>query len=304
MTSFLAGVPVQRWDEYLFSALRIGGYLGGAALLNFLMSKFFSTVGRISSDLVRERGGEVDLERAKQTNTVKTIARRVLFSMVWAFAILLALKREVGFEVGPLLAGAGVAGLAIGFAAQSVLKDWIGGFFLLTEGEIRIGDVVKIGDLSGSVEKLSLRTTVLRAYDGGVHVVANGSIQTFTNLTLSFSYAVFDVAVDYDEDPQRLMEVFREVGREMRSDEVFRRLIVADIEVAGVDRFTEQGVVVKARIKTQPSQQWAVGRELNLRLRARCAALGINIATAQRAVQLFEKGFTHDPTTVQPTRRP
>ncbi|QOY88651.1 mechanosensitive ion channel family protein [Paludibaculum fermentans] len=304
MTSFLSGIPVQRLDDYLFSALRIGGYLGGAALLNFLLSKLFSTVGRVSADLVRERGGEVDLERAKQTNTVTTIARRVLFSLVWAFAILLALKREVGFEVGPLLAGAGVAGLAIGFAAQSVLKDWIGGFFLLTEGQIRIGDVVKVGDLSGSVEQLSLRTTVLRGYDGAVHVLANGGIQSFTNLTMGFSYAVFDVAVDFDEEPQRLMDVFREVSKEMRSDETFQRLILADIEIAGVDKFTEQGVVVKARLKTQPSQQWTVGRELNRRLRARCAQAGITIATAQRAVQLFEKGLQYDPNPVQPARRP
>lgn len=303
MISFLAAVPVQRLDDYLFAGLRIGIYLAGAALLNFLLGKLFAALGRISTELVQERGGEVDLERAKQTNTVATIARRVLFSTVWGVAILLAMKREVGFDVAPLLAGAGVAGLAIGFAAQSVLKDWIGGFFLLTEGQIRIGDVVKIGDLSGAVEKLSLRTTVLRGYDGGVHVVANGSIQTFTNLTMSFSYAVFDVAVEFDEDPNRLMEVFREVSSELRSDDAFRRLILDDIEIAGVDRFTEQGVVVKARIKTQPSQQWTVGRALNLRLRARCAERGINIATAQRAIQLFEKGFQYDPNSVYPTRR-
>lgn len=295
----LSGIPVQHLDEYLIKAVKVAVYLGGAAVVNFLFGKLLFALGRISTELIRERGGGIDLERQKQTNTVKTIARRVLFSTIWGVAFLLALK-EIGFDVGPLLAGAGVAGLALGFAAQSVLKDWIGGFFLLTEGEIRIGDIVKIGEVSGSVEKISLRTTVLRGYDGVAHVVANGGIQSFSNLTMSFSYAVFDVAVEYDEDPQRLMDVFREVGREMRSDDHYRRLILDDMDIAGVDRFTEQGVVVKARIKTQPSQQWNVGREVNRRLRDRCAQQGITIATAQRAVQLFEKGFSYDSNSVRP----
>jgi len=298
---------VDKIDDWLLKAVRAGIYLAGAGVLTFLLTKLFARIGRLSTEIIRERGGTADAELEKQTTTIADIARRVLLTMVWILALVLALK-EYGLDVGPILAGAGVAGLAIGFAAQSVLKDWINGFFLLAEGRIRISDVVKIGELSGVVEFLSLRTTVLRGYDGNVHVFSNGTIQNFTNLTLGHSYAVFDVAVEYDDDPQRLVEIFQQVGEELQADEEFGSKVLDKVEVAGVDRFTEQGVVVKARIKTQASQQWAVGREFNRRLRSLCAERGVAIATAQRAVQIFEKGFTeggmgHGPHAGKPNAR-
>jgi len=302
MLSWLALFPVDRFDDWLRSGLRASIYLAGAAILTFILGKFFSRIGRLSSELIRERGGVYDAELEKQTNTIAGIARRVVFTAIWTLAIVLAL-RQLGLDVGPILAGAGVAGLAVGFAAQSVLKDWINGFFLLAEGRIRISDVVKIGDVSGVVEHVDLRTTVLRGYDGNVHVIANGNIQNFTNMTLGHSYATFDIAVDYDEDPERLADLFRDIGAELRQDSAFAPDVLDDIEVAGVDRFTEQGVVVKARIKTQPSRQWTIGRELNRRLRDACAARGINIATAQRAVQIFEKGYVNDLHPANPTGR-
>jgi small conductance mechanosensitive channel len=285
-----AGVPVDQIDDWLLKALRAAIYLAGAGVLTFLLTKLFARIGRLSAEIIRERGGTADAELEKQTTTITDIARRVLLTMGWILALVLALK-EYGLDVGPILAGAGVAGLAIGFAAQSVLKDWINGFFLLAEGRIRISDVVKIGELSGVVEFLSLRTTVLRGYDGNVHVFSNGTIQNFTNMTLGHSYALFDVAVEYEEDPQRLVEIFLQVSEELRADEEYASKVLEAVEVAGVDRFTEQGVVVKARIKTQASQQWAVGREFNRRLRALCVERGVAIATAQRAVQIFERGF-------------
>lgn len=284
-----AALPVDQIDDWLYRGVRAAIYLAGAGVMTFVLSKLFRRIGRLSTEIIRERGGEPDAELEKQTTTIADIARRVLFTFIWLLAAVLAL-REFKLDVGPILAGAGVAGLAIGFAAQSVLKDWINGFFLLAEGQIRISDVVKIGDLSGSVEHLSLRTTVLRGYDGAVHVFSNGTIQNFSNLTLGYSYVVFDIAVDFEEDPQRLMEIFQQVGAEMRADAAFATRILGDIEVAGVDKFTEQGVVVKARIRTRAGEQWTVGREFNRRLRALCAANGVSIATAQRQVQLMPKG--------------
>jgi small conductance mechanosensitive channel len=226
-----------------------------------------------------------------------------VFTAIWLLAIFLALQQQLQFDIRPVLAGAGVAGLAVGLAAQSVLKDWISGFFLLTEGRLRVNDVIKIGDLAGSVESLSLRTTVLRAFDGSAHVFSNGTISNFTNLTLGHAFAVFDIAVDYDEDPERLMAMMAEIGSELRQSKQFGVLILDAMEVAGVDRFTEQGVVVKARLKTLPGKQWTVGREVNRLLRLRCAEAGITIATAQRAVTLFEKGVSHAAHPGQPTGR-
>jgi small-conductance mechanosensitive channel len=297
-----AAVPVDKIDDWLLPGARALIYLAGAGVLTFALSKMFARIGRLSADIIRERGGTPDAEVEKQRNTMADISRRVLFSLIWLLAVVLAL-REFGLEVGPILAGAGVAGLAIGFAAQSVLKDWINGFFLLAEGRIRMSDVVKIGEISGAVEQLSLRTTVLRGYDGHVHVFSNGSIQNFTNLTLGHSYATFDVAVDFDEDPERMMEIFRHVGADLRADEVLAGRVLADIEVAGVDKFTEQGVVIKARIRTQAGEQWAVGREFNRRLRAMCAERGVQIATAQRQVQVAERGVRHDPDQKQRPQR-
>jgi small conductance mechanosensitive channel len=284
-----AALPVGQIDDWLYRGVRAAIYLAGAGVMTYVLSKLFRRIGRLSAEIIRERGGQPDAELEKQTTTIADIARRLLIMVIWLLAIVLAM-REFNLDVGPILAGAGVAGLAIGFAAQSVLKDWINGFFLLTEGQIRIDDVVKIGDLSGAVEHLSLRTTVLRGYDGAVHVFPNGTIQNFTNLTMGHAYVVFDIAVDFEEDPQRLMEIFEQVGAEMQSDAGFAARILGAIEVAGVDRFTEQGVVVKARIRTRAGEQWAVGREFNRRLRQRCAASGVTIATAQRQVQLMPKG--------------
>lgn len=283
-----ASLPVGQIDEWLLRGLRAAIYLAGAGAVTYALSKLFRRISRLSAEIIRERGGEPDAELEKQTTTIADIARRVLFTLIWLLAAVLAL-REFQLDVGPILAGAGVAGLAIGFAAQSVLKDWINGFFLLAEGQIRISDVVKIGDISGAVEHLSLRTTVLRSYDGTVHVFSNGTIQNFSNQTLGHAYAVFDIAVDYEEDPQRLVEIFHAVSAEMRAEAAYATRMLADVEVAGVDKFTEQGVVVKARVRTRAGEQWTVGREFNRRLRALCAARGVTIATAQRQVQLSQK---------------
>jgi small conductance mechanosensitive channel len=288
MGTLLPNTLVQQWDDVFLHALRAFVYIAGAALLSFCISLLFRKIARYSEQLIRARGGAGGIELQKQTTTIATIVARAIHTLIWLVAALLAL-REFKFDVAPLLAGAGVAGLAIGFAAQSILKDWISGFFLLTEGRIRINDVVKIGDVSGVVEELTLRTTVLRSFDGAVHVFSNGGFQQFTNLTLGYSCAVFELPVGYDEDPARMAEILRAECEAMRSDPVFGPMILEPVEVVGIEKFLESGVVVKARIRTQPSQQWAVMREMHRRVKLACDAAGIRIATAQRAVQIFDE---------------
>lgn len=303
MPPSLASLPLHKIDDWLMIALRVSIYLLGAWLLTFLIDKLFQRLARLSNELIAQRGGTEQSELQKQTNNITVLLRRALFTAIWALAIVLALQQQLKFDIRPVLAGAGVAGLAVGFAAQSVLKDWISGFFLLTEGRMRVNDVIKIGELSGSVESLSLRSTVLRAFDGSVHVFSNGTVQNFSNLTLGHAFAVFEVAADYEEQPEALMTLLAGIGAELRQDEQFSGLILDDMEVAGIDRFTEQGVVVKARIKTLPGKQWPVGREVNRLLRLRCASAGITIATAQRAVQLRRKGEPHVANPSQSTVR-
>jgi small conductance mechanosensitive channel len=270
------------WAE---RAVEASVYLGGAAVLSLFVVWGARRFAAYSANLIQERGGPDQIEMEKQTATIITLVRRILLALIWTLAVILALEK-FQFDVKPLLAGAGVATIAIGFAAQSILKDWINGFFLITEGQIRIHDVLKIGEFSGAVEKISLRTLSLRSFDGVLHVISNGTITTFSNMTMTFSYAVFEVPADYGQDTERMMDLMRRVDESMRQDPEFARLILEPIEIVGVDRFTEQGVVVKARLKTQPSRQWPVGREFNRRLKALADAEGVVIATAKRAVSL------------------
>lgn len=284
------------WAE---RAVEASVYLGGAAVLSLFVVWGARRFAAYSGNLIQERGGRDQIEVEKQTATIITLVRRILLALIWTLAVILALEK-FKFDVKPLLAGAGVAGIAIGFAAQSLLKDWINGFFLITEGQIRINDVLKIGEFSGAVEKISLRTVSLRSFDGTLHVISNGSITSFSNMTMAFSYAVFEVPADYGQDADLMMDLMRKVDDSMRTDPEFAPLILEPIEIVGVDRFAEQGVMVKARLKTQPSRQWPVGREFNRRLKALADANGVVIATAKRSVSLTpgaggaEAGAAHE----------
>ncbi len=288
MALALIEVHIQKLEVWLERAIDASVYLVGAAVLSVVIAWAARRFSRYSSDRIRERGGQDESEIQKQTATIITLVRRIMLGMLWTLAVILALE-QFHFDVKPLLAGAGVAGIAVGFAAQSLLKDWIGGFFLITEGQIRINDVLKIGEFSGSVEKISLRTISLRAYDGTLHVISNGGIAAFSNQTMSFSYAVFEIPADYAQDAERMIDLMRQVDCGLRSDPEFAHSILEPIEIAGLDRFTEQGVVIKARIKTQASRQWPVRREFNRRLKQAADAAGVSIATAQRAISFLQK---------------
>lgn len=279
---------VEIWAE---RAIDASIYLAGAVILSLIIVWGARRFSRYTNNLIRERGGRDQIEVEKQTNTIITLVRRILLALIWILAVILALE-QFKFDVKPLLAGAGVAGIAVGFAAQSLLKDWISGFFLITEGQIRINDVVKIGELAGSVEKISLRTISLRSYDGSLHVISNGSITTFSNQTMSYSYAVFDIPSDLGQDPSCMIDLMRKTGECMEQDPELASAIIDPIEIAGLDKFTEQGAVIKARIKTAPGSQWLVSREFNRRLKLAAEAAGVRIATAQRAVSYFQKDNT------------
>jgi moderate conductance mechanosensitive channel len=279
---------IQKVEVWMSRAADASVYLIGAAILTVFIIWATRRFSRYTANLIRERGGRDQIEVEKQTTTIISLVRRVVLGLLWTLAVILALEK-FQFDVKPLLAGAGVAGIAIGFAAQSLLKDWISGFFLITEGQIRMNDVLRIGDLSGSVEKISLRTISLRAYDGTLHVISNGSVTAFSNMTMSFSYAVFEVPADLGDDTDRMVELMQQVSESLRTDAVLGPMILEPIEIAGVDRFTEQGVLIKARIKTSPSSQWPVAREFNRRLKQAADAAGVKLATAQRQVSVVQR---------------
>lgn len=209
---------------------------------------------------------EEDEEHKKRAQTLSSVIRHVLNVVVLIIALMTILG-QLGIEIGPLLAAAGIVGLAIGFAGQSLVKDVINGFFILLWDQIRVGDVVQTAGKSGLVEKINLKMTVLRDLAGNVHFIPNGSIDVVTNMTKDYSRYVFEIGVSYREDVDEVMGVIKEVDEELRKDPQFKKDILDPTEVFGLDKFADSAIVIKARIKTKPLRQWAIGREFNRRLK-------------------------------------
>ena len=217
-----------------------------------------------------------DVEFKKRVDTLSSIIQNILFIAITFVAAIIVLG-ELGVEIGPVLAAAGIVGLAVGFGAQNLVQDVISGFFILLEDQIRVGDVVQIGDKGGVVEKVTLRTVILRDLSGNVHFIRNGQIQVVTNMTKEYGRYVFDIGVAYKEDVDHVIEVVKRVDEEMRNHPDFKDDILEPIEILGLDRFAESAVIVKARIKTKPIKQWGVGREFNRLLKKRFDEEGIEI---------------------------
>ncbi len=206
------------------------------------------------------------LERAKRARTLGAVVSKVSTVLIASIAVLMVL-REFQIDIAPVLTGAGIAGLAVGFGAQTLVRDVISGFFLILENQVRVGDVATINGTSGLIEEINLRTIVVRDIEGAVHVFPNGAINTLANRSKDFSYYVVDVGVPYHEDLDRVTEVLREAGAELQMDSSFAPYILEPLQVLGVEAFNDWSIVMKARIKTVPLKQGDVGRELRKRIR-------------------------------------
>ncbi len=217
-----------------------------------------------------------DEEFQKRTKTLGNVIRYALIFIIIAISGI-TLLRELGIDIGPILATAGIGGLAVGFGAQSLVKDVISGFFILLEDQVRVGDVVEIGGKGGVVEKISLKTTVLRDVSGNAHYIPNGQISVVTNMTKGYSRYVFDIGVAYREDVDEVMRIIEEIDDEMRRDPGFKDDIIEPIEVFGLDKFADSAVIIKARTTTIPSKQWRVAREFNRRIKKRFDERNIEI---------------------------
>jgi small-conductance mechanosensitive channel len=206
------------------------------------------------------------------THIVRDVARIVIL-----FVGLTMILSEGGVDLKPLLAAAGLGGLAIGFGAQSLVKDLISGFFILWEDSVRVGDVVEVAGVAGLVEEVELRTIKLRDLSGNLHVVPNGVIDKVKNLTKDYSYYVIDIGVAYRENVDEVMGVLQEIAEDLRRDSRFADDILEPLEMLGLDQFTDSAVMIKCRIKTEPLKQWRVGREMNRRIKNTFDAKGIEI---------------------------
>ena len=240
-------------------------------------------------------------ETGRRLQTLAPLAQTAVKLLVVLVGSLLILQL-VGVETGPLLAGVGIFGLAVGFAAQSLIKDIINGLFILTEGSVGAGDVVDVGGVSGVVEKVTLRSVRIRDLSGNVHFVPNSTIDHVKNMTKDYSRYLLDVGVGYGEDTDEVVAVMKEVDEEMRQDPQFRHDMLEPIEILGVDRFEDSAVIVRGRLKTRPIKQWRVGREFNRRLKKVFDERGIEIPFPHRTVYWGETRKGQQPLQVE-TRR-
>jgi small-conductance mechanosensitive channel len=221
--------------------------------------------------------------RSARIRTLLPMLRTALLIVIMVFVALNVLS-EIGVNVAPLIAGAGVIGVAIGFGSQKLVQDVITGMFLLLEDAVAVGDTVTLGSppMTGVVEQLTIRSIRLRSLDGSVHIVPFSSVTAVTNMTRDFAFAVLEVSIPYGEDTDRVSNLLRAISAEMRTEPRWSSVIRDDIDVMGVEKLAETGVLMRARVKTEPSQRWPVTRELNRRIRARFDAEGIRIPSPWR----------------------
>ena len=268
------------------SAVRIALVLVGGIILARVLRALLIHLERA---LVRagERTGALVAATRSRVSTLTGVLRALALVVLWSVVTMICLS-QLGLDVRPILAGAGIVGLAVGFGAQYLVRDVIAGFFLVLEDQVRVGDVAVVNGTGGLVETLTFRTIGLRDLAGTVHIFPNGGVTTLANMTRGWSGYVVDVEVPFREDPDRVIAVMRRIGDELRADPAHAPLILEPIEVFGVDAFKEASLVIKARLKTAPIQQWAVGREYRRRLVQAFAAEGIE--SAGRTLQVGDGG--------------
>ena len=221
------------------------------------------TASRLSSLMTRKK---MDIESRKRADTLGSVIQNLLYLILFSVA-LVSILGQLGVEIGPILAAVGVVGLAVGFGAQNLVKDMINGFFILLEDQIRVGDVVQIAGKGGLVEKVNLKMTILRDLEGNVHFINNGQIDIVTNMTKGYSRYVFDIGVAYREDVDEVIGIIKSVDAGLREEPEFKEDILEPMEILGLDKFDNSAIIIKARTKTRPIQQWRVAREFNRRLK-------------------------------------
>lgn len=254
---------------------------------SFIVVRIFRILIRKSKSKITSLSALEDVERAKRTETLSRIVENTVWVIILIGTALMVIK-EIGIDIGPLLAGAGVVGLAIGFGAQSLVKDVISGFFILLENHMNVGDVVQVAGEAGLVEKINLRVTVLRDLEGRVHIIPNGEITTVTNMTKEWSRALLDIGVAYKEDYDEVVAVIEEIAEGLRNDPEFGPLILEPLKVLGLDSFGDSSINIKVMFKTIPIKQWDVAREFRRRIKRVFDERGIEIPFPHRTIYMGE----------------
>ncbi|HEY3148208.1 MAG TPA: mechanosensitive ion channel family protein [Dongiaceae bacterium] len=275
----------------------VGIVLAGIIAVRFLKNG----IQRFDEFLINASQAEEPFPGAtrRRVATLSGLIETIALALVWAIVVIISLE-QLGLDIRPILAGAGLIGLAVGFGAQNLVRDLISGFFMILEDQVRVGDVAVVNGTGGLVESISFRTITLRDEAGAVHVFENGMITTLANMTKDWSAYVIEIGVAYKEDTDRVIEVMRRVAEELRQDRDYADKFMGPIEIFGVDQFGDSAVMIKGRLKTRPIEQWNVGREYRRRLKKAFDAEGIEIPFPHRAVLLT----SNEPGTKQAAAKP
>ena len=261
------------------SGIKIVGILIGLVILS-QMSRW---IAKWMEKFVYEKDPLQASEAKKRAHTLGNILRHA-FLIIITFVAVLMILGELGIQLGPLLATAGIGALAIGFGAQGLVKDLISGFFIILENQYRIGDVIEVAGVSGLVESVSLRKTVLRDLQGKVHTIPNGEIKVVSNFSKEWSRSVLDLGISYRDDIDQIVDLLIRIGKEMESEEPYKSAILEPLQVLGVEKFEESQMVIRMMVKTAPLKQWDVGRELRRRIKIRFDEKGIQLPFPHRVL--------------------
>jgi small conductance mechanosensitive channel len=274
---------VQGWlqSQVLPSSARIVLIL----VVAWLGYRLLCIAGQRIEKMVEDEDYTTVSEREQRAQTLSQILRSAGLVLIVLIAGTMIL-RELGLDVGPIIAGAGIVGLAIGFGAQTLVKDVISGFFILLENQFSVGDSIQVDGIAGGVEKMTLRATFLRDLEGTLHIIPNGEIRTLANKTKDWARAVVNVGVGYEAHVDRVLAVLEDVGRQLSADETFGPMLLEDPTAVGPLEFGDSAVTVRLMVKTRAGQQWRVGRELRRRIKEAFEQEGIEIPYPQYEIRV------------------
>ncbi len=249
---------------------------------------FYRLIDRLEARIAARSGAfDSALETGRRLTTVRNLLKHLVFIVVWGIAAMIIL-RELGVDIAPIIAGAGIMGLAVSFGAQNLVRDIISGFFMIMEDQVRVGDVAVVNGTGGTVEEINFRTIVIRDLEGTVHVFPNGTVTQLANRSKGWARYVVDVNVSYKEDPDRVANVLKRVGEELAKDPLFGGFILEPIQILGVDSFGGSGYTIKSMIKTLPLKQWDVGRELRKRIKNKFEIEGIDLSSPPTSISVSQ----------------
>ncbi len=289
----MQSISLSKIIEFL-STLSIQGFLSSKLFIVIVSVLLLCIILKLSHVMVKKFTKNIiastdNTERIKEINTISHIVKSALDTII-ALVIIMTMLTKLGIDIRPILTAAGVMGVAVGFGAKRFVEDIITGLIILLEGQIRVGDVVEIGDKTGTVEKIDLKMVVLRDLHGRVHYIRNGMIDIVTNLTRDFSYYVLELGISYNENVDRVLDTLKDIfNNELMTNPKMSENVLGDIEILGLDSFSDSSVVVKVRIKTRPMHQWLIGREFNRLIKNKFDELKIEIPFLQTKLHIVKK---------------